>query len=124
MRNAAGKCEVKTGSFKSVEQEDTANKCASLWYRTKNKLCQVEDMLTNRLRVGTSTQELHNVTLICVLADICIAQKKILTVAAFVIKVKEKVTLVRALRLCTGRTAYRGSRGIALTFHDHGTRRG
>ena len=35
-----------------------------------------------------------------------------------------KVTLVQALRLCTGRTAHRGSRRIALLFHDHGTRRG
>ena len=34
-----------------------------------------------------------------------------------------KVTLVQALRLCTGHTAHRGSRGIALLFHDHGTRR-
>jgi len=33
-------------------------------------------------------------------------------------------TLVQALRLCTGRTAHRGSRGIALPFHDHGTGRG
>jgi len=33
-------------------------------------------------------------------------------------KVKIKVTLVQALRLCTGRTAHRGSRGIALLFHD------
>ena len=33
-------------------------------------------------------------------------------------------TLVQALRLCTGRTAHRGSRGIALLFHDHGTRLG
>ena len=40
------------------------------------------------------------------------------------VKVKVKVTLVQALRLCTGRTADRGSRGIALPFHDHGTRRG
>ena len=32
-------------------------------------------------------------------------------------------TLVQALRLCTGCMAYRGSRGIALSFHDHGTRR-
>jgi hypothetical protein len=40
------------------------------------------------------------------------------------IKVKIKVTLVQALRLCTGRMAHRGSRGIALPFHDHGTRRG
>ena len=35
-----------------------------------------------------------------------------------------KCTLVQALRLCTGRTVRRGSRGIALPFHDHGTRRG
>ena len=37
---------------------------------------------------------------------------------------KVKVTPVRALRLCTGRTAHSGSRGIALLFHCHGTRRG
>ena len=37
---------------------------------------------------------------------------------------KVKCTLVQALRLCTGRTAHRGSRGIALPFHDYGTRRG
>jgi len=37
---------------------------------------------------------------------------------------KVKCTLVQALRLCTGCTAHRGSRGIALLFHDHGTRRG
>jgi len=39
-------------------------------------------------------------------------------------KVRVKVTLVQALRLCTGRTAYRESRCIPLPFHDHGTRRG
>jgi len=40
------------------------------------------------------------------------------------VKVKVKcTTLVQALRLCTGRTAHRGSRGITLLFHDHGTRR-
>jgi len=37
---------------------------------------------------------------------------------------KVKCTLVQALRLCTGCTAHRGSRGIALLFLDHGTRRG
>jgi len=31
---------------------------------------------------------------------------------------------VQALRLCTCRTAHRGSRSIALLFHDHGTRSG
>ena len=39
-------------------------------------------------------------------------------------KVKVKVTLVQALRLCTGHTAHRGSRGIALSFHDHAIRNG
>jgi len=38
-------------------------------------------------------------------------------------KIKVKVTLVQALRLCTGRAPNKGSRGIALPFHDHGTRR-
>jgi len=38
--------------------------------------------------------------------------------------VKVKCILVHALRLCTGRTAYSGSRGIALLFLDLGTRRG
>ena len=40
------------------------------------------------------------------------------------VKVKVKCTLVQALRLCTGRTAHRESRGIALLFHDHSKRRG
>ena len=40
------------------------------------------------------------------------------------LKVKVKVTLVQELRLCTGCTAHRRSRGIALPFHDQGTRRG
>ena len=35
-----------------------------------------------------------------------------------------KCTLVQALRLFTGCTAHRGSRGIALLFLDHGTRWG
>jgi len=35
-----------------------------------------------------------------------------------------KCTLLQVLRLCTGRTAHSGSRGIALPFHDHGTGRG
>ena len=35
-----------------------------------------------------------------------------------------KCTPVQALRLCTGCTAHRGSRGIALPFLNHGTRRG
>jgi len=34
------------------------------------------------------------------------------------VKVKVKCILVQALRFCTGRAAHRGSRGIALLFHD------
>jgi hypothetical protein len=37
---------------------------------------------------------------------------------------KVERTSVQALRLCTGRTAYRRSRSIDLAFHDNGTRRG
>jgi hypothetical protein len=40
------------------------------------------------------------------------------------VKVRVKCTLMQTLRLCTGHTAHRGSRGIALPFLDHGTRRG
>ena len=44
--------------------------------------------------------------------------------SSFVIKEKKvKCPLVQALRLCTGRKAHSGSRGIALPFHDHGIRR-
>ena len=38
--------------------------------------------------------------------------------------IKVKCTLLQALRLCTGRSAHRASRVIALLFLDHGTRRG
>ena len=34
-----------------------------------------------------------------------------------------KCTPVQPLRLCTNRTAHRGSRSVALPFHDHGKRR-
>jgi len=40
------------------------------------------------------------------------------------VKVKIKCTLVLAHRFCTGPTAHRGSRDIAILFLDHGTRRG
>jgi hypothetical protein len=40
------------------------------------------------------------------------------------LSVKVKCTLVQAMRLYRSRTAHRWSRGIALPFRDHGTRRG
>ena len=41
-----------------------------------------------------------------------------------ILKYKVKCTRIQVLRLCTGRTAHMGSRGVALPFHDLGTRRG
>jgi len=46
-----------------------------------------------------------------------------ITSAHVLVKEKVKCALVQALRLCTGRSTHRGSRGIALLFLDHGTRR-
>jgi hypothetical protein len=42
----------------------------------------------------------------------CFAQRGLY----YKVKVKVKCTLIQALRLCTGRTAHRGSRGTALPF--------
>jgi hypothetical protein len=42
----------------------------------------------------------------------------------YAIDITVKCTLVQALRLCTGRTAHRGSRGRAVLFHDHDSRKG
>jgi len=53
---------------------------------------------------------------ICVVSSSATLKRKV--------KVKVKCTLVQAPRLCTGRTAHRGSRGMALPFLDRGTRRG
>ena len=44
--------------------------------------------------------------------------KRAYTVPNTQVKIKVKVTLVQALRLCTGHTAHSGSRGIPLLFHD------
>jgi hypothetical protein len=51
-------------------------------------------------------------------------QTSVVTGEVMAKKVKIKCTLVQAVRLCTGRTAHRGSRDIALLFLDNGTRRG
>ena len=46
------------------------------------------------------------------------------SVLVYLSKGKVKCTLVQALRLCTGCTAHRGSKGIAVLFLDRSTRRG
>ena len=56
--------------------------------------------------------------------DWMLGQKEFLGYLVIILYEKVKCTLVKALRLCTGRTAHRGSRGVALLFLDHSTRRG
>ena len=41
-----------------------------------------------------------------------------MTQYGYTVEKGKKCTLEQALRLCTGRTAHRGSRGIALVFHE------
>jgi hypothetical protein len=50
--------------------------------------------------------------------------KKLIGAFCDYVKVQVKCTLVYALRLCTGHTAHGGSKGVALPFLDHSTRRG
>ena len=77
-----------------------------MWYHNTYSRCQHSYLDEDQLY----ETELSNL----ILNSTCIGSKK---------KKKVKCTLVQALRLCTGRMAHRGSRGIALLFHDHCTRR-
>ena len=54
----------------------------------------------------------------CVCVCVCVCFVHVCRAFVGMNKVKVKVTLVQALRLCTGRTAHSGSRGIAILFHD------
>ena len=56
--------------------------------------------------------------------DLNVSYNDIKVTVIGVVKVKSTLVFIQALRLCKGRTTHRGSRGIALPFHDHGTRRG
>ena len=58
---------------------------------------------------------------VCVCVRVCMCVYVYIYIYIY-IKVKW-CTLVQALRLFTSRTAHSGSRGIALPFHDRGTRR-
>jgi hypothetical protein len=48
----------------------------------------------------------------------CLPYRYTAEVKSYAGKGKVKVSLVQALRLCTGRTPHRVSRGIALLVHD------
>jgi hypothetical protein len=53
----------------------------------------------------------------CASSSLCIVVTLLLLIISKInVKVKVKCTLVQALRLYTGRTAHRGSRGIALLY--------
>ena len=54
----------------------------------------------------------------------CLRYSYTAEVKSYAGKVKVKCTLVQALRLCTGRTAHRVSRGIALLIHDQRHQKG
>ena len=56
-------------------------------------------------------------------ATVCVAYQLSCRSSNPLRKNKVKCTPVQALRLCTGRTAHTGSRGIALLFLDHSTGR-
>jgi hypothetical protein len=61
--------------------------------------------------------------LICIAAEAWSHSTENLT-QFYALKKKVNCTLVQALRLCTGRTAHRASRGITLPFLDQGTKGG
>ena len=84
-----------------------ATKINNKIYQLRKKKHDNENMSPSRLNQAAGTQILERV--------LFYMENK---------KVKVKCIFVQALRLCTGHTAYRGSRGIALLFLDHGTRRG
>ena len=57
-------------------------------------------------------------------ATVCVAYQLSCRSSNPLRKSKVKCTPVQALRLCTGRTAHTGSKGIALLFLYHDTRKG
>ena len=67
--------------------------------------------VVQNLQADNDKRNLHKYKFLCV-------------ISLNMVKGKVKCTLVQALWLCTGCMAHRGSRGIALFFFDHGTRRG
>ena len=85
----------------------------SRWYRNCIQF-------TEQLNVNLNSQPRCNIKIHCTYWNKCALSQVLCTK----VKVKVHCTLVQALRLCTGRTARRGSRGVALPFHDHGTSRG
>jgi len=74
----------------------------------------------NEWRYTSTSTHAFMARTVTIILSLCMAH--ILT--CIITKVKKvKCTLVQTLRLCTGRTAHRESRCIAILFLNHGTRR-
>ena len=86
------------------------------YYLCLRRLCKI-----CRLHI---TSNLHLLDICCNCSLESVRNTQLVCIFIVCLFIKVKCTLVQALMLCTGRTAHRGSRGIALLFHDHGTRRG
>jgi len=89
--------------MKSIDVKIFGRECALKGRgRSQNLIVHSRSQLQNKVRNFTALYSLLDTT---------------------AVEAKVKCTLVQALRLCTGRTAHRGSRSIAVPFLDHGTRR-
>ena len=96
------------------------------WVRLSPETCRVKPLRRIKSNYCILLDFFHNYTPSDVTNNCCRLNIEIIFVMKIYVdrsKVKVKVTLVQALRHCTGRTAHRVSRGIALPFHDHGTRK-
>jgi hypothetical protein len=77
-------------------------------------------ILISKFKWSTPFVWIWNVIFVCYFWE----DEAVTTHSPFIVIVKVNCTPVQALRPCTGRTARRGSRGIALHFYDRGTRMG
>jgi len=78
----------------------------------------------NSLQVNSHTLLLFKKLQCCTVLQVMHQAWRIISHIILHVQINVKCTLVQALRLCTGRTPRRGSRGKALLFLDHDTIRG
>ena len=108
----------------TTDVQDYSRTACSLWEKTGNQIqLQTRSANFNIVSLGTCTVTFTRYKKLFqwhYTPRLTSSAEKYTT--DFVVK-RVKWTLLQALRFCTGRTAHRGSRGIALIFLDHGTRR-
>ena len=109
-------------SYKRLAAEETSRRFAGIIINvTFSDLSRHRQQLPQCKPTNCETRNMWPLTYYNIIVIMTYCVHLLVYIAA---KKKLKCTLVQALRLCTGRTAHRGSRGIALLFLDHGTRRG